>query len=173
MKRTLWRRIVGLVLGVAIACLGASAAYSADLYSFQAPAGWQEFSHTNLGDRVVSIWRGPTDAHFGENVLLIVKPTTQTLDAASDPKAVATGLPGAQGSRQAMTICGGHPAMYVYVTAPFHGYTLVSENVISVWNNIGYSATYSRLDYQQTVQSARSALTTLCPPGSSTSTTSW
>ena len=173
MKRTLLKQVAGVGLVIAIGCIGAGAVYAADLYSFQAPSGWQEFSHTNLGNRAVSIWRGPTDTHFGENVLLIVRPTSQTLDAASDPKAVAAGLPGAQGSRRTMTVCGGHPAMYVYVTAPFHGYTLVSENVISVWNNVGYSATYSRLDYQETVQSARSALTTLCPSGSSTSSTSW
>jgi len=63
--------------------------------------------------------------------------------------------------------------MYVYVTVPFRGHTLISENVLSVWNNVGYSATYSRLDYQETVQSARSALTTLCPGGATTSSTSW
>lgn len=166
-------RAVGVAVGLVVGCVGMKSAVAADLYTFQAPAGWQAFSHTNLADRSVSIWRGPTDTHFGENILLIVKPTPQTLDDVSQVDAVAAGLPGAHGSRRPMTICGGHPAMYVYVTAPFRGHTLISENVISVWDKMGYSATYSRLDYQQTVQSARSALTTLCPPGLSTSKTSW
>jgi len=173
MNRISVKGAVGLAAGFVVACVGLRPVYGADLYSFQAPAGWQSLSHTQLADREVSIWRGPTDRHFGQNILLIVKPTAQSLDDVSQLDAVAAGLPGAKGSRRAMTICGGHPAMYVYVTAPFRGYTLVSENVISVWDKMGYSATYSRLDYQETVQSARSALTTLCPPGATTSNTSW
>ena len=172
--KSMWLKgVVGVATGLVIGCFGLKAADGADLYNFQAPAGWQDFTHTNLGDRAVSIWRGPTDAHFGENILLIVKPTSQTLDEASKLSAVTAGLAGAEGSRRPMTICGGHPAMYVYVTAPFRGHTLISENIISVWDKTGYSATYSRLDYQETVESARSALTTLCPPGASTSSTSW
>jgi len=167
------KRALGMAGGLVIACVGFRPAEAADLYTFQAPAGWQDFSHTDLGNRAVSIWRGPTDTHFGENILLIVKPTSQTLDDVSQLKTVTGGLPGAQGSRRPMTICGGHPAMYVDVTVPFRGHTLISENVLSVWNNVGYSATYSRLDYQETVQSARPALTTLCPGGASTSSTSW
>jgi hypothetical protein len=173
MNRMALQRALGVAAGLTIGCAGLRGADAADLYAFQAPAGWQAFTHSNLGNREVAIWRGPTDAHFGENILLIVKPMTQTLDAISQVDAVASGLPGAKGSRRSMTVCGGHPAMYVYVTAPFRGHTLISENVISVWNNVGYSATYSRLDYQQTVSGARSALTTLCPPGLSTSKTSW
>ena len=173
MKSMRLRRVIGVAAGLVIGCIGLKTADGADLYAFQPPAGWQDFSHTKLGDRAVEIWRGPTDTHFGENILLIVKPTLQTLDEASDLKSVTAGLAGAQGSRRPMTICGGHPAMYIYVTAPFRGRTLISENIISVWDKMGYSATYSRLDYQETVENARSALTTLCPPAASTSSTSW
>lgn len=54
--------VVGLAAG-----FGISAAVGADLYTFEAPAGWQEFSHTNLGNRAVfdlartnghALWRG-------------------------------------------------------------------------------------------------------------------
>lgn len=173
MLKGIVRHVFELLAIVAVGCVTVGAAAAAGLYTFQAPAGWQDFSHTNLGSRAVSIWRGPTDSHFGENILLIVKPTAQTLDSASNLSAVTAGLAGARGSRRPMSICGGHPAMYVYVTAPFRGHTLISENIISVWDKMAYSATYSRLDYQETVESARSALTTLCPPGSSTSSTSW
>jgi hypothetical protein len=102
------KRVAGLMAVLVVACVGLRPAYGADLYSFQAPAGWQSFSHSQLADREVSIWRGPTDTHFGQNILLIAKPTSETLDAVSQVDAVAAGLPGAKGSRRAMTICGGH-----------------------------------------------------------------
>jgi hypothetical protein len=174
MKRNLNGRGLAVV-AASITLLVASVVESrgADLYSFRAPAGWQDFTHTNLADRAVAIWRGPTDSRFGENILLVVKPMSASLEQATDATSVSASLPGAQVSKQRVTICGGHPAMYVYIVAPWHGSNLVSENVISVWDKMGFSATYSRLSYQQTVEPARSVLMTLCPGSVGSSSTSW
>jgi hypothetical protein len=175
MKRNLFGQWVVAVAVASITLLAANVieAQGTDLYSFRAPAGWQDYTHTNLADRAVAIWRGPTDTKFGENILVIVKPSRLSLEQATDQGSVRASMPGAQVSNQRVTICGGHPAMYVYIVAPWHGNTLISENVISVWDNMGFSATYSRLSYQQTVEAARSALMTLCPGSAGSSSTSW
>ncbi|HEV2037925.1 MAG TPA: hypothetical protein VGQ96_04885 [Candidatus Eremiobacteraceae bacterium] len=163
---------VGLIGAVLL--FGAAAAQAADLYSYQPPAGWQDFTHTNFGDRADAVWRGPTDAKFGENVLVLVKPGARSLEQASDSSALLAQWPQAKIAKRAMTVCGGHPAAYVYVAAPWHGKTLISENVISVWDGVVFSATYSHLSYQETVQAARASLATLCPGfASRNSATTW
>ncbi|MDQ6767951.1 MAG: hypothetical protein M3Z41_09110 [Candidatus Eremiobacteraeota bacterium] len=165
---------VCLALIGALVLFSAAAAQATDLYTYQPPAGWQDFTHTNFGDRADAVWRGPTDAKFGENVLVLVKPGARSLVQASDSTALLAQWPQAKIAKHAMTVCGGHPAMYVYVVAPWHGNTLISENVISVWDSVVFSATYSHLSYQETVQAARTSLATLCPGSASrNSATTW
>lgn len=156
---------------LALAQAGA-AAKAGNLYAFSPPMGWGLFTQTNFADRADADWRGPASNGFAENILVIVVPAKQTLSEATDDKAIETGLPGAQVSRQTTNVCGGHNAMYLYIRAPWHGQTLISEQMLSVWGKVMYQAIYSHLSVQQPIEAARSSLTTLCP-ASQPSSTSW
>jgi hypothetical protein len=158
---------------VAASGLGAADANAEGLYRFIPPPGWSIFTQTNYSDRADADWRGPISGGFAENVLVMVRPTTATLEQATDQAALQKQLPGAQVQMQDMTICNGHPAKYAFVTAPFHGATLISEQVVSIWNNVLYQAVYTRMNGQPTVAAARSSLVTLCPASSAPASTSW
>lgn len=160
------------VVALLWAVISAVSAQAADLYAFSPPPAWPLFTQTNYPDRADADWRGPASNGFAENVLVIVRPTTESLDGASSEKAIEAGMPGSHATSQRMTVCGGHAAVSVYITGPWHGSTLVSEQVLSIWSGTMYQAVYSRLSGQQTMETARSSLVTLCPPGQSRST-SW
>jgi hypothetical protein len=161
------------VTAVAASGLGGARANAGDLYRFVPPPGWSMYTQTNYADRADADWRGPISGGFAENILVMVRPTTATLEQATDQAALQKVLPGAQLQMQDMTICDGHPAKYAYVLAPFHGATLISEQVVSVWNNVLYQAVYTRMNDQPTIAAARSSLVTLCPASSAPGSTSW
>jgi hypothetical protein len=160
-------------MSIVLAGLSAVGASEGDLYRYSPPSGWSLFTQTNYTDRADAVWRGPISEGFAENVLILIAPTTSSLDEVATQLSHPKGMPGAQVHIQTFSTCGGHPAKYAYVTAPWRGGPLISEQVASVWNNTLYSAVYSRMSDQPTVESARSSLVTLCPSSAPASTTSW
>ena len=161
----------------AVAALVGSAGMAAgagSLYAFSPPPGWQQYFQARVaGNRGGEVWRGPVSDGFAENVLVMVRPTNDTLAQVADTSQLQKQLPGGQAHLQDTTVCGGHPAKYAYVVAPWHGKTLISEQILSVWNKVAYVAVYSRLSEQPVVEAARSSLVTLCPGGSQPLSTSW
>jgi len=172
-RQRLFLYIGGILSAAATAgVLLTSAAVAGDLFSFQAPAGWPQLMNVNLPSRQMAAWRDPSPSHQGDNLLVIVRPYGGTLGQAAASEDVAREFPGAQISKQSTTVCGGHPAIYMYVVAQKNGRPFVSESMLSMWGSNFYSATYTRFD--DGLPAARSALVTMCPPGASQSTTtSW
>jgi len=70
---------------------------------------------------------------------------------------------------QRTTVCGGHPAAYMTYTTVDKGHPLLSEQMLTLYGNTAYAATYTRATSQAPIHAARASLTTLCgghaPPG--------
>ena len=156
----------------AVAATLPNAAKAGDLFVFHPPADWPQMLNVNLPSREMTAWRDPNPSRRGDNLLVIVRPYGGTLAQAADSQDVVREFPGAKVSKQQTSVCGGHPAVYLYVLAQKNGRPFISESMLSMWGSEFFSATYTR--FGDGLPQARSALVSLCPPGASQSTsTSW
>jgi hypothetical protein len=141
-------------------------------YVFAAPYGWNRIQATTLG---LGIWLHPGDTGYTQNISARADHFNGTLDELAKKMAahIQSQHPEAKiGLIQRTTVCGGHPAVYLTYTTVDKGHPLLSEQMLTLYGNTAYAATYTRATSQASIHAARSSLTTLCgghaPPGTAT-----
>lgn len=131
-------------------------------YIFQPPPGWHRVQATAMG---LGIWVHPGDTGYDQNISARADHFTGPLSAYVQltVNRIRSEFPDAKiGSTQAATVCAGHASSYITYAATSEGKVLIYEQMIAIYEGTAYYAIYTRASSQQSLPSARHALTTLC-----------
>ncbi|MDQ6766987.1 MAG: hypothetical protein M3Z41_04175 [Candidatus Eremiobacteraeota bacterium] len=131
-------------------------------YIFQPPPGWNRVQTTTVA---LGVWVHPGDVVYSQSIGARAEQFRRSLsDYAQQTVRRITRLhPDVKmGTSQLTTVCGGHPAIYLTYAADVSGRTIVYEEMLTLYGNIAYYATYARASSQPSLPAARHALVTLC-----------
>lgn len=131
-------------------------------YIFTPPPGWKLTAKPGNGR---AAWVHVDNEAYHQNLSIIERPYSGTLDnlTVRTVAEVRGALGNVQmGKAQHATVCGSHPSAYLTYAAQVSGRPLLFEQMITVWGNMGFLATYTRLASQPSLSSARNSLTTMC-----------
>ncbi len=141
-------------------------------YIFAAPYGWNRIEATTLG---LGTWLHPGDTGYTQKITARADHFNGTLDELAQK--MVTSIKSQHkdaklGRIQSTTVCSGHPAIYLAFQATDKGVPVMYEQMLTLYSNTAYAATYSRATAEQAIHAARTSLTTLCgghpPKGYST-----
>jgi hypothetical protein len=146
----------------AAAILTAAPVMASDQFAVTAPKGWVQ---TASPAGVLGLWINPDPNDFRQNINLVSEPYAGSLAdyVAENRSALANQEKDVKFGPEADSMtCGNHPAHFITWEATLLGHDLVFEQMVSVWNGHGYVLTYTRRSGEPELDSARTALTTLC-----------
>ncbi len=154
--------IPALLTATFVVCCAGAQTGRAQGYIFTPPVGWRLTAKPANGR---AAWVHADNEPYHQNLSIIERPYSGTLDSLTvrTVAEVRGGLGNVQmGKAQHATVCGSHPSAYLTYTARVNGRPLLFEQMITVWGNMGFLATYTRLASQPSLSPARDSLTTMC-----------